>query len=507
MKKSLTKLIGISLLAVAMTATSFPSNVRAAEIANVVPIVTQASETKDAKAEVVPKTVKTFKEDAKLEVAPETVKGDAELEVAPETAKENDNTEDNSETAVEKTKEDSTLEATEVTQSDEGINLLENTQSEGNKYPVVLVHGCGGWDRNEKLGFKYWGGTTDLQEKMRNAGYEVYTAAVGPISSNWDRACELYASIVGGRVDYGEAHAKKFGHDRYGRTYPGLYKKVSNDNKIHLIGHSQGGQTVRTITQLLSEGSEEERAYGQHNMSPLFEGGRHWINSVTTISTPNDGTTLSDSIPFVDYITPLCGVAGVATGSNSVVSDYFDFKLDQWGLKRERHELQAHYIGRVLRSDIWKRTKDMCSYDLSTYGGEELNKWVKAQPDVYYFSWTTSATKEARITGHYIPQPGVMNKNFYANSLMMGKYTRNQSGKPIIDESWWPNDGYVNCISQDGPKLGSNDIIQKYNGTPEKGQWNAMPTLINMDHEDIIGRFGNVTQWYIDRCEQLSKLQ
>jgi hypothetical protein len=28
--------------------------------------------------------------------------------------------------------------------------------------------------------------------------------------------------IKGGRVDYGQAHAEKYGHDRYGRTYTGV---------------------------------------------------------------------------------------------------------------------------------------------------------------------------------------------------------------------------------------------------------------------------------------------
>ena len=94
---------------------------------------------------------------------------------------------------------------------------------EGNDYPIVLVHGVMGYGRDEMFGFKCWGGFVDLQEELRKAGHQTFTAAVGPISSNWDRACELYACIKGGRVDYGEAHARKFGHDRYGRSYPGLY--------------------------------------------------------------------------------------------------------------------------------------------------------------------------------------------------------------------------------------------------------------------------------------------
>ncbi|MGZ0075346.1 lipase-like domain-containing protein [Staphylococcus aureus] len=52
--------------------------------------------------------------------------------------------------------------------------------------------------------------------------------------SNYDRAVELYLYIKGGRVDYGAAHAAKYGHERYGKTYEGIYKDFGNQNKVHL---------------------------------------------------------------------------------------------------------------------------------------------------------------------------------------------------------------------------------------------------------------------------------
>lgn len=33
----------------------------------------------------------------------------------------------------------------------------------------------------------------------------------------------------------------------------------SETNKVHLVGHSMGGQTIRTLVQLLKEGSFEEK--------------------------------------------------------------------------------------------------------------------------------------------------------------------------------------------------------------------------------------------------------
>ncbi|EXI91400.1 MAG: Lipase precursor [Candidatus Accumulibacter sp. BA-94] len=137
-----------------------------------------------------------------------------------------------------------------------------------NHYPLVLVHGFMGWGRQELLGFKYWGGLEDLQEALNQAGYPAHTGVVGPFASNWDRACELYAYIKGGAVDYGQAHAAMYGHKRYGRTFTGLYPDWGAADgggpmrKIHLIGHSQGGQTVRVLTALLEQGAAAEQARG-----------------------------------------------------------------------------------------------------------------------------------------------------------------------------------------------------------------------------------------------------
>jgi len=363
-----------------------------------------------------------------------------------------------------------------------------------------------GYGRNEGLGIKYWGGLEDYEKELQETGHETYTAVLGPVSSNWDRACELYAYIVGGTVDYGAAHAAKFGHTRYGKTYPGVYKDISDQNKVHLVGHSMGGQTIRALTQLLSEGFKDEINYNQKNISPLFTGGKHWIHSVTTIATPNDGTTLADRNIAINGANSLVGLLGILSGSNDPLKSVIDFKLDQWSLTKGSDESYKHYNDRVLNSDIWNKTKDIAPYDLTTYGSEELNKWVHAQPDVYYFSWTTEATKKSEITGHQIPKFGQMNPVFYVTGLEIGKYKRNESGKPVIDKSWWPNDGVVNTISQNGPKLGSSDIIRQYNGASVKGQWNAMPTILKMDHEKATGFFQNMEQWYVDYADFLCTL-
>lgn len=349
-----------------------------------------------------------------------------------------------------------------------------------NQYPIVLVHGFACWGRDEMLGVKYWGGMHDIQEDLKQYGYETHTAVVGPFSSNWDRACELYAQLVGGTVDYGAAHAEKYGHDRFGRTYPGLLKNWDGEHKIHLIGHSMGGQTVRVLTQLLKEGSQEEREYAKKHgvqLSPLFEGGKSWVHSVTTIATPNDGTTLADVVTqLIPAAQQIMGLAAAVSGNTNV--PVYDFKLDQWGLKRKAGESFVHYADRVWNSGIWTNTKDISAWDLKPEGAKELNNWVKAQPDVYYFSYSGEATFRSLITGHHLPDL-TMNKLITPFGIFLGCYGS--------DEKWWQNDGIVNTISMNGPKLGSTDEIVPYDGTPKIGKWNDMGIQENWDHADYIG--------------------
>ena len=136
-----------------------------------------------------------------------------------------------------------------------------------NNYPVVMVHGFLCWGSEERINdflplFGMWNGNARMT--VLEMGVPCFTPSVGPFSGMWDRACDLYAHIKGGTVDYGYVHSKRNHHERYGNTYEALvpnwgdldeYGKIQ---KINLIGHSFGGPTVRTLINLLAEGSKEE---------------------------------------------------------------------------------------------------------------------------------------------------------------------------------------------------------------------------------------------------------
>jgi len=98
-------------------------------------------------------------------------------------------------------------------------------------------------------------------------------------------------------VDYGYWHSLNSGHARFGKNYTGkgFYPAWGNtgSEKIALVGHSMGGQTIRMLEFLLQKGAQasNETNYpaGVPPPSPLFTGsGRSWIRSVHTIATPHN---------------------------------------------------------------------------------------------------------------------------------------------------------------------------------------------------------------------------
>src|SRR5699024_6609832 len=165
-----------------------------------------------------------------------------------------------------------------------------------NEDPIILVHGFNGFTDDIKPSVlpHYWGGDKlNIQQDLEQKGYNTYEASIGALSSNHDRAVELYYYIKGGTVDYGAAHAEKYGHDRYGKTYEGVYKDWQPGQKAHLVGHSMGGQTIRQMEEYLRNGNSEEIEYQkQHSgeISPLFQGNHdNMISSITTLATPHNG--------------------------------------------------------------------------------------------------------------------------------------------------------------------------------------------------------------------------
>ncbi|PZP49313.1 MAG: lipase [Pseudopedobacter saltans] len=391
------------------------------------------------------------------------------------------------------------------------------TMSTTNKIPIVLVHGLFGFGRDEVLGLKYWGGGfKDLQEILKSNGYPTFTSNVGPVSSNYDRAIELYYQIKGGTVDYGKAHSDKVGHlQKTGKTYPGLYPEWDANHPIHLMSHSMGGQTVRYLLALLEKGSLEEKALPDH--ASIFDGNRKgWVKSMTTISAPHNGSTLTNTLGnnLVQLVKDVIITTANIANSTGIDKLLYDFDLDQWGMRQNPGESFNAYLTRVGNSKIWK-SNDVSVYDLKPSGAVELNNFATTSSDVYYFSLCTKATNTGILTGWQYPKlsmlaPVQLLVYPYPWPLppAMGNYTSNNAsanGGLILDKKWWANDGIVNTFSMRGP-VGSTIVDYKPGMSVNKGIWYT--SLYNgYDHFDIVGlTIRDVTPLYLSQADLLSKL-
>jgi len=231
------------------------------------------------------------------------------------------------------------------------------------------------------------------------------------------------------------------------------------------------------------------------------------VCSLTTISSPHDGTTYAYRYDW-DHSLIKPAFTFLISLSGSSPEPYFDFQLDQWGLVRRPGEDFIAYRDRVADSDIWAHSNDTAFRDGSPEGAMELNGWVEAQAPVYYFSWATEATYRDPLSGTQVPEIGVPGR-LATIARFIGSYSREDEKDLPIDSSWWQNDGIVNTNSMDGPTLGSTDRIRRFGGKPLPGVWNYMGLLESTDHLDIIGiptANKDLEEWYLSMAALLASL-
>lgn len=373
-----------------------------------------------------------------------------------------------------------------------------------NEYPLVFVHGMFGWGQNEGINKKapYWGATTgSLTDYLSDGGIECYAASVGPMSSAWDQACELYAQLTGTRVDYGEAHSKKHGHKRFGRTYSlPLFNGWSKEKKIHLIGHSFGGNASRMLAHLLTYGSPEEKERSGADISPLFTGNHEeLICSVTAICSPLNGTDAYETAKKYKLIPPLKYISYNFAGiiSRSPLNGKFaDFHLEQFGLHDTPGIKDRGPFVETVRKLF--NTKDSIAYDMSEQGADDMNRFIRISPSVCYFSYPFNAVEKSANEGKY----KAANTDFIlmkATSSLMLRNNRKCGRKTA------GNDGLVDVDSARFPN--TEPFVEFTNSSEIKsGVWNVMPTRCG-DHGTPIGLFANKTQTHSFYLELISILR
>ena len=371
--------------------------------------------------------------------------------------------------------------------------------------PVVFVHGLMGWGERAGLNsvLPYWGMTTgSLTAYLNSLGYETYSATVGPISSAWDRACELYAQLTGTTVDYGAAHAAAHDHTRYGITYDRpLFDGWGTKRAVNLVGHSFGGATTRLFLEILTNGCPEEVAAARAagiEPSPFFLGGKgSWVHSLTAIAAPHNGTSFIEcNADFTKAASELATSASKALGLSKYKGVY-DFQLDQFGIRKDDGETFSQALERVLHSDFLSHN-DNAFLDLTIDRALEINDDIGIEPNVYYFSYAGNQTVSNAAGDSFSPSPAMWGL-FHPGSAKMGRYyDRYTAGGFYINKRWLPNDGMVNTVSALYPTHSDSTCLtddgargwKNYNGytdtTFRPGLWYVMPVQ-TLDHIQFIG--------------------
>ncbi len=385
------------------------------------------------------------------------------------------------------------------------VPSMAKTTKASHNYPVIMIPGyfCFAQDSLiAAVGGNVMGGTyyRDYGKQLAKKGITAYEPTIAPFSSNWDRACELYACIKGGRVDYGAAHSKAEGHARYGRTYAkGLYPQWDSKHPVDLIGYSMGAQTAKILASLLQYGSAAEVEAAGKSCSPLFTGGKATaVNSITTVCGTNNGTTLADDLLSIvtmfsgnrentdrvaANLLTFWGILSQGTGFDFVI----DTRMDQWGLARTPGMSTLQYIKNILQSNMWK-SNDNAFYDMSTIGAKKLNHKFKDNTHCYYFAYSAQASRDISDSNKH----QIFDDNYYLfmtfNALIGNMKTETAYG---WDDSFYANDCFVNTEFAKAP-FNSKYVSYKEGITPTRGVWINMPTL-HIGHMYIAGLFTNLT--------------
>ncbi|KPM46336.1 hypothetical protein AK830_g217 [Neonectria ditissima] len=293
--------------------------------------------------------------------------------------------------------------------------------------PIVFVPGFSGWGTPLFGAINYFGGVIDIPRLLVDKGYTVIVAPVAPVSTNWERACELYRQLTIGStvneqtgsleevydvdVDYGKYFDDDSAHAPEETTTVGRRRAILytdspgfddwrwQGHKVHFVCHSQGGNTVRYLISLLAQG-----AGGLHPayFDEADTGRDDWTISVTTLGTPHQGTSIVDVLKSLasDEMEQAIGTAARLFATASFYPPgkrAYDLQLDHWGICRGRRETFQDMLDRFesVNGPVWRwlDSRNNGLYDNSIEGVDSLNsRATKVSPKVFYFSLSFNAT-------------------------------------------------------------------------------------------------------------------
>lgn len=396
-------------------------------------------------------------------------------------------------------------------------NLGTNSGEINNNYPTFFLHGFVGWGEQDGV-YKYvpylGGFHGSLTQEMNKRGFETYQPSLSGWQSAWDRCCELWAFIMGGTVDYGKVHSEKYGHARYGRTYPGVLKdwgQPGPHEKINVVGHSFGGPTVLTFESLLSVGCQEEiDGTPAEELSELFKGGKaDWLHTVTQLSGVSNGSNFASflhtmGVIIIDDIV----LTSVTMLGNSKFNDYYDANMDQWGLmddpaKRTKTGLRNPFkYWDKIRAYDRNPNLDSIGHEMQVESMHLMNSLLSMDEKAYHFARRACASEPKSADRHKMSDhAGVIAK--IAGAITCNWRGLNLETVPSYNydhKKDMYNDGLVTVKGQSGPDDKPN-VDWEEGMEIEKGVWYNMP-VEKKDHLSWMG-FGEEKDTYFDYYEQM----
>lgn len=280
--------------------------------------------------------------------------------------------------------------------------------------------------------------------------------------------------------------------------------EMSNDADIgadESVGKKK--KLSQNAKRMIEFGAPEEVAASADGTSPLFTGGKgKWINSVTTLCSPHNGSTLyyvADNYNLVESALKLLYSIGGVT--DAVDGGLIDFRLEHFGIDSSSEDA-ADRVAEAFSTGI-----DNAFFDLSPEGAALMNETIQTVDSVYYFSYAYCTTEKSPFSDNQIPIGATLTV-LKPTALLMGRYTQSGSGKITIDGSWLPNDGLVNVVSAQHP---ADEEWLDYGSEEElkRGVWYVMPVQAG-DHGTVIGLNADAElthRFYTDLIDMINPLK
>lgn len=315
-------------------------------------------------------------------------------------------------------------------------------------------------------------------------------ARVSPYGSSHDRAVELFYSLRGGRVDYGEEHARRFGHDRFGSHVKAAFPEWSEDAPVVFVAHSHGGNTARVLQKLLHVkffGVDTSAAWilaivciasPLNGCALLHRLGMPRRSSCPTRTHPSSGAELGQSTGrwfSVVRVGQTCGyVAHWCLGDVEAINRLYDWGLTKWNV--------AHRTWAALREILsgthtMMNTDDTAGFELTPEGASALNATLPLHKCTYYV--TVPCTHGMVLFDAYLPRPTVAFWMLPLGLLHAAVAARDRlASKDVTDDTYRRrrfNDLMVPLDSQEYPEGQDHVRLHNHHDTLRRGVWNVLP--------------------------------